>query len=1214
MPARQHQDPQHSEHPGLQAQLLGDLQLRYQGRAIPESAFRRRRALTLLLALLLAPGRQLPREVLLERLWPEGDPGGGADNLHSVVSALRAALGGGAHAAAIQSRGGCVALAPDLPVELDVTVFEAAAAAALERGDRSALAAVAALYRGPLLPGLPYEDWVEPRRESLTRMYRRVLAALAVAEAVGDPAAAEERLRALLASEPTNEVAARRLMRLLGARGERTEALRVFERLRRALREELDLAPSQKTLDLYAALRVQQHEPPEDTGAETAPQVPATRVLPAGNLTFLITEVEESAAFWERHPDAMQHALVRHDRIAREVLPHHEGHEVKERGAGDCIVAVFTSAAAALAAACAMQQALLHERWPAETPLRVRMGLHTGEATPREGSYRGATVNRAAGIRSLAHGGQILLSQATHDLLREGLPERVGLRSLGAHVLSGLERPEEIYQVCHPRLPSAFPPLLGPPVLKHNLPHQIDSFIGRGGAQVEVVELLSHAALVTLTGTGGVGKTRLALAVAETVLQTYADGVWVVELAALGDPAMVPATVMATLGLREEPGRPLLETLAEYLRDKHLLLLLDNCEHLVEASAALVATLLRTAARLQVLATSREALAVAGEAHYRVPPLGVPNLEALPPIELLPAYDAVRLFMERARARGHAIELNEQRAAAVAAICARLDGVPLAIELAATRLDLLSVVDLAARMDDRFRLLTAGNRAALPRHQTLRAVLDWSYQPLGAAEQQLLRLLAVFAGGWSLEAAELVGADGDLDVLSALSDLVHKSLVQAQATDDGGMRFHLLETVRQYALEQLKVEGEERTGRERHLRWCLTLLERAAPALRGAEPGPWLSRLTLEHDNMRAALAWCVADDGGITAGMQLAGALSAFWRIRGHWMEGRRWLATVLAREGGDPRARLLALAGQANLAREQWDLVESRRTQEERLALARALGDASSTQAALLGLAALVTQDPAEFVHATALAEEGLALARAAGDARGMAEALATLGRVANLQQDNRRAVPLLEESLEQYRALGDRLKIVYTQLNLAICVHALGDQQRAYDLHLALLPLCEELEDAQAMAAVHSELGRLAFERGDHAEAIAHLRNSLRGFWALGNRGALVEVLEHIAAVAAAWGQPADGIRLLGAADAILRAIGLPADDYAQLVPNLAQVRQQLGERRYAAALAAGQSLPIEQAVDEAETLCMALLRDSRPRGYSVLGRAGSRLPDE
>src|SRR5579884_1453224 len=692
--------------------------------------------------------------------------------------------------------------------------------------------------------------------------------------------------------------------------------------------------------------------------------------LPEGTATFLFTDIEGSTRLWERAPEAMREALARHDALLREAVEAHRGHVFKT--IGDAFCAVFAAAPDALVAALAAQRELagmvvraaseVSGTAAEEMGLRVRMAVHAGTAQARDGDYFGPTLNRIARLLAVGHGGQVLLSQAACDLLGDALPSQAGLRDLGSHRLKDLQQPEHIYQLLHPDLPADFPPLRSLSPETTNLPVQLTSFIGREKEMEEIKRLLSRTRLLTLTGSGGCGKTRLAAQVGADLLADFADGVWLVELAAIADPALVPQTVASTLGIREEPGQRLLETLQQHLKPKSLLLLLDNCEHLSAACAQLAETLLQACPNLRILASSREALGIAGELAYRVPSLSLPELPRLPSAEaaLVPALarcEATRLFVERAALSYPGFALTEQNAPAVAQVCVRLDGIPLAIELAAARIKVLSADQIAARLDDRFRLLTGGSRTALPRQQTLRALIDWSYDLLSEAERTLLRRLSVFLGGWTLEAAEAVCADashappraaamgagehaaapleaGSREnaggpvaaeaVLDLLSRLVDKSLVLVEESAEAEARYRLLETVRQYSRDRLMESEEARDLRCRHRDWFLTLAEGAERRLRGPDQVAWLNRLAQEHDNLRMALEWCRAEeDAGAEAGLRLAGALWRFWRVRGYLSEGRERLEAALAQASASERTaqRAKALYGLAALAWGQGD-----------------------------------------------------------------------------------------------------------------------------------------------------------------------------------------------------------------------------------------------------------------------------------------------------
>jgi predicted ATPase/class 3 adenylate cyclase/Tfp pilus assembly protein PilF/DNA-binding XRE family transcriptional regulator len=942
-----------------------------------------------------------------------------------------------------------------------------------------------------------------------------------------------------------------------------------------------------------------EHPEQETRAGEQAPvpgDVPPAPKLPSGTVTFLFTDIVESTAFWDRHPAAMQAAIDRHDALMDEILARCGGRQIKERGEGDSIFAVFTSPSSALAAACELQQALLAEPWPAETPLCVRMGLHTGEAALRGSDYYGATVNRTARIRSLAAGAQILLSQTTYDLLRDLLPAGVALRGLGAHSLKGLQRVEELYQVVHPALPAEFPPLVSPQSPRTNLPVQPTSFIGREREQDEVLGLLDRAPLVTLIGAGGAGKTRLSLAVAARLVEQYPDGVWLVELAALTDAGLVPQAVARMLRLREEPGRPLLATITAALEPRHLLLMLDNCEHLVAACAELATALLSACPAVHLLATSREALEVAGEVTYRVPSLGAPGLAHLSPLEHLSGYEAVQLFLERARARRHDFALAARNARAVAQICAWLDGIPLAIELAAARTSTMSVEAIASRLDDCFRLLTGGPRTALPRQQTLRATLDWSYSLLSMPEQILLNRLSTFTGGWTLEAAEAVcSAEGvqGIEVLDLLSALVNKSMVQIDDID-GPSRYRLLETVRQYGQECLAARGEMGALQGEHAHYYLELAEEADAALRGKAlhgkaQAEWLALLEQETDNLRAALRWA-RESGEAETGLRLAGALWRFWYMRGYVSEGRQWLDELLATDRyGHARAsaatRAKALNGAGVLATIQDDLDQATALYEESLALQRELGDRWGIAACLNNLGN-VALDRGSYERAAILHEESLALRRESGDRWAVAASLNNLGEVARHQGKFDRAARLYEESLALHREVGDTWGIAGTLSNLASVVEKQGDYDRAVVLHEESLALKESLNDTQGMAVVLSNLGRAVLHQGNEERALALYARSLALCVRIDDKKSVAVCLEGIAGMAAVQ-RPERAVHLFGAASALRSAIGapLPPDEQVAIHRDLARARSALAAPAFAAAWAVGRSMSLEQAIDAA-----------------------------
>ena len=565
--------------------------------------------------------------------------------------------------------------------------------------------------------------------------------------------------------------------------------------------------------------------------------------LPIGTITYLFTDVVGSTPLWQQHPLEMNNVMAHHDSLLTSIIEANGGTVVRPRGEGDSIFAVFMRATDAVGAASAAQQLLLAETWPEDIAINVRMALHTGESELREHDYYGNAVNRCARLRSIAHGGQILISEATAQLVRDDLSGEISLRELGAHRLKDLQRPEQVFQLLHPNLPADFPALNCLDARPHNLPVQLTSFIGREEEIDEVNGLLSTARLVTLAGAGGSGKTRLAQEIGASVIEEYPDGVWFIGLADLADPNMLRPHVADTFRVGED-------ALYGYLQGKSILLILDNCEHMVVGAASLVQWLL-SCPGVNVIATSREALNLAGERTFQVPPLPVPVNNA--DQRILPGCPSVQLFLERARAANPAFELTATNAASVSQIVRRIDGIPLAIELAASRVILLQPAEIASRLDESFKLLRGGPVNALAHHQTLESCIDWSYDMLGSEQQTLFRQLSVFRGGFTLPACGAVSeSDDEFEVLESLSQLADKSLVRTVAAGEE-TRYYLLEPLRQYAAARITADETVEAG-GRHGRYFQGLAERAAPELRGPDQLEWLTRLETEHDNLRAAM------------------------------------------------------------------------------------------------------------------------------------------------------------------------------------------------------------------------------------------------------------------------------------------------------------------------------------------------------------------------
>ena len=932
--------------------------------------------------------------------------------------------------------------------------------------------------------------------------------------------------------------------------------------------------------------------------------------LPTGTVTFLFTDIEGSTTRWEQHRAAMQQALARHDAILRSEIVRHGGHVFKT--VGDAFYAVFTSAPAALEAARAAQQALQAEAWDeALAVLRVRMALHTGLAEERDGDYFGPPLNRVARLLAAGHGGQTLLSQVTQGLVRDTLPPDLSLRDLGEHRLKDLVRPEHVFQVVAPGLPDDFPPLKSLDRQPNNLPVQLTAFVGRERELAEVKRLLGTTHLLTLTGSGGTGKTRLSLEAAAELVEQFVDGVWLVELAPVLDPALLVQSVASTLEVREQPGRPLFDVLADSLRYKQLLLILDNCEHLIDACANLATDLLQSCPKLKVIASSREALGIAGEATFSVPSLSLPRV---PPgntgpltVDELAQYEAVELFVERASTALPNFRLTDANAPVVAQICQRLDGIPLAIELAAARVKVLKVEQIAARLDDRFRLLTGGSRTALPRQQTLRALIDWSWELLSEPERALLRRLSAFVGGWTLEAAEVVGGDPEPavtdtppgahtlpseDVLEVLSQLVNKSLVVVDPDQEAEARYRLLETIRQYARDKLLESGEGADVRTRHLGFYLAYAEAAQPRLRGPDMIAWLDRLEIEHDNLRAALAWAMERDPD--AGLRLAGALTDFWSRRTYTMEGSRWLQEALDRvtalpplngEAGRSRmmATAIALQGQAVVAIGLGKHAESTAASVESVALARKVGDVAALVQglALLSMAAAFQGD---LDTARAAADEAEALCRQHGYTWQLGMVFSARGLIAGASGDPIAARAGNEQSVRLARDIGNPWISAMVIFSSSMIAAHVGDTGAARVRLEECAVLFRQLRDRHMVNVTRSELGHIERRLGNYAEAATLYHETIAGWLELGDRTALAHELEALGIIAAAQGQPRRAAQLFGAADALRQETrsSMTGMERAEYTEALAHARAQVDEPEWSAAWAEGRAMTLEQAV--------------------------------
>ncbi len=907
-------------------------------------------------------------------------------------------------------------------------------------------------------------------------------------------------------------------------------------------------------------------------------------------MTLLFTDIEGGVRLWEADRDAMAAASARHDRIVRDQVEASGGRVFK--AVGEAYRAVFADPVAALCAAVAIQRAAGAEPWPSGLPIRVCMALHSGACAERDGDYVGPVVNRAARLLDIGHGGQVLVTAATYALVADRLPGGIGLADLGEQRLKDLGRAERVLQVTGPGLAAGFGVLrsLDDPALRHNLPSQATGFVGRAAELAELRALVSGGSrLVTIAGPGGIGKSRLALQAAADALDGTGDGVWLAELAPVAEPEQVTRAVAAALRVGEAPGRPVLDTLIDALAGRDLLLILDNAEHVLGAVAALADAVLRSCPRVCLLVTSREPLGIGGEHVFRVSGLAVPPAD-LADAGRLAAFESVQLFAEHAALQQRGFVIDDTRAAAVAAICVRLDGIPLALELAAARLGSLSAAEINTRLDQRFRLLTTGNRTARPRHQTLRALIDWSYDLLGPAEQVVFERLSVFAGGWTLEAAETVARGGDVadwEVLDLVAALVGKSLVQAEVTG-GSTRYRLLETIRHYAAERLaqRAGPDGRDARAAHRDHYLSLVETAAAQSRGPDEHRWFDCIEAEFDNIRAALAFSIADPGGAEPGLRMAAALRAFVFSHGHSGEVIEALGALLGRPDARQPTRYLALALVTNCKllthfNRRPDIPSMA---EEAIAIARGLADddlAADALSALNWFRFLQGDLPA----ALARAGEAVGLATAAGNPKRLAVALGHRAVFRAETGDLGGSLADYQEVLHIARAIGDNSTVVVTLINLGV------DQVTAGEFPAALAYLQDAIRLADAhgyrhlSTAAEMNLGFAYLLNSDAASARRLLTGVLDSARAASEVTWVHNALLGLALAAGLDADPSVAATLHGAADHQFEEAGqaFEARELTMRASGHARLRDALGEAAFDAAYARGRTLSQAEAID-------------------------------
>ncbi len=891
----------------------------------------------------------------------------------------------------------------------------------------------------------------------------------------------------------------------------------------------------------------------------------------AGTTTFLFTDIEGSTQLWEQHPEKMKAALANHDAILRAAIESNHGHVIKTTGDG--VHASFAASVDVIKTVLGAQRKLLAPI--GGLTIKVRMGVHTGDAELRAGDYYGTAINRAARLMSIAHGGQILLSNATAELVREQLPANVALRDLGEHRLKDLDRPEHVFQLIHPDLPSEFPPLKSLDSFPNNLPIQLTSFIGREKEIAEIKSLLKAARLVTLTGSGGTGKTRLSIEIGAGELPSFANGVWLIELAPLADPSQIIPAMAQVFGLQELPSAPLTALVVDYLRDKKILLILDNCEHLIEACARLTDELLHQCAGLKILASSREALGIAGETAYHLPSL----VDA----------ESLQLFKERASATNSNFSLTDANTAAINQICSRLDGIPLAIELAAARTKLLTAEQIAARLDDRFRLLVGGSRSALPRQQTLRALIDWSYDLLSEGEQQLFQSASVFVGGWTLDAIEAVADDANL--LEHLEQLVNKSLVIAEERRNE-MRYFMLETIRQYPREKLFDAHQAAEIRDRHFFYFDAFSETMWDAFRTSSSLIWRDRADDEIENLRAALEW------GLENYADEAIHLAANFCIISGWMsnqtEGLDFIKSALERASSLPavdekarirRQKLIARAqfvrGMVGLGR--GDMPAVILALQEAIALSRSTGDKL-----ILGYSLETFYTASTFINApggSEAAQEGFILfTEEIQDTWGLGMAYLNMSRIAAGKGDLSVKQAYFGKLKEMYQDIPVSFQSGLFYLGMGLDESYQGNYQAAKQLFEDGLEIFRRLRNRNFQLVMTSELGHIARHTGDLDQAKNIYSQTIAGWHDLGNRSALAHQLECFALICIVEAEPKRAVKLFGAAEALREKIKSPMTDRERIEYNLGmdQLRSMLSELEFNALWADGRAMSLEPAI--------------------------------
>ena len=1209
-----------------------------------------------LLAYLACHLRQMhAREVLVEIFWPEHDPTSARSNLSTALSSLRNQFEppGTPAGAVLRADRYSVGLNP-MMVTTDVAQFEAAIREAERTNSpterRQSWERAVGLYQGRLLSGY-YEEWILPEEERLAGLFFDTVSALLMQlEQESELIAALHYARQAVSVDPLREEAHQHLIRLLFATGQPGAALRQYRELERLLDEQMGEEPSAPLRALARQIEKQSQLPlPPLLTSSVAPVSTVRFVPPAGQpatLTFLLTDISGATAPVEREGGIYKAALETHDTTLRAQFTVHGGQEVRATGNG--FVVAFQGATNAVTCAVACQQALAEQVWPPKSgPLAVRMALHTGDVEFTDGGYRGPALHLAERILTAGHGGQVLVSQVTAELVRRALPEERRLVDLGIYSLRDVLTPERLYQVDFPGAPQeGFPALAAEARPQARLPVQVTRFFGRETEIARITQLLrgEPTRLLTLSGAGGTGKTRLAIEAAGRMAAAYQGAVWLVPLADLSDASLIPSAILDALRLPRSPQREPLEQIVEALARQPSLLVLDNFEHLVEAGIEIVQTLLSRVPSLTCLVTSRQRLGLSAEREFPVLPLPIPNGPDTP--ERLSLYDSVRLFVDRAQAVMPHFQVTNHNAPSVAELCDRLEGIPLAIELAAARAQALTPSQMLSQLQNRFEFLSTRKRDVSDRHRTLRAAVEWSYRLLSWELQRFFCRLSVFRGGWSVEAAEAVCEEGlALDYLALLQE---SSLVLSEESGQG-MRFRMLETLREYGQEQLSPQERAVLAQE-HLRYFMQLSLANTGDYYGGPRGEKHDLLEAEIDNLRAALVWSRQAEGDAESGLWLAMSLNSFASVRGYWREVREAIEQALARAPSAPvNLRMKALRGLALIVSRMGDREHGKSLMAQSLLLAQESGnevaaaeilaDMGRTDEALalfqknsVDWGILWCQDiksrlgveRGEYVQSRVWFEQALETARREGSLGPQRGYLFRLGRIALFQGEYNQARAFFEECLSLARTIRDQAFVGYSHRNIGYAelaegryaegrtrfeesltimrrlsddLHAalslcglgeitlrLGDNETARALSEEAYRICERKGQGNevGMALSLDILGALALRGQDSAQARALFSRSLRLKQADENPYHIAAGLENLAVALA--NEPEKAVILLGAANAWRGRVGAPRRpiDRADYEALLENLRAALSAETFSSVWEAGEAMPLEQAV--------------------------------